>query len=163
MTASAIGSSPPAHTHRHHHTSPAQQNPLDPAASGTGASTTAASTAPSGDGLRKFASELQSILLQAQSGQPSTTGTTATNPSTATDPAGASDPTAPAGGGPIRHIAERLQSLLNDGSQPSATTSQASGSDSLQSVLDTLQKTLQQRLQSYATATPATATTALTA
>ena len=67
----------------------------------------------------------------------------------------------------MRHLADRLQDLLGSGNGAKAgqaTPAAAGSSDSLQSVLDRLQSTLQQRLQSYGTATPAaSSSTSLTA
>ena len=148
----------------------------------TPATTSTASDSTASSGLQKFATELQSILISAQSGQANASNTTATDPATASDPAGATDPTAspnPAGRA-VRHLADRLQDLLSSvngsGTTGTASTSTASTSnaatnttsrtaqpDSLQSVLDRLQTTLQQTLQSYGTAAAATSTTSLTA
>jgi hypothetical protein len=93
---SSTQSATPVAHHHHHKPAAATSSQTDPlSASTTGASTSSASTAsasqaaPAGAGLQKFASELQSILLNAQSGQSSGTATTASASATSTNPLGA--------------------------------------------------------------------------
>ena len=157
------------HGHHHHHpgaSAASQQSDVfgsDPASATTAgpSGSQSASTAQPGAGLQKFAAELQSILLSAQSGQPTAAGTTANTPATATDPADATDPTTSGQAGPIRHLADRLQDLLS-GKQSGAATPINQPQD-LQSVLSALQQTLQKSLASYGSQASTTATTTLTA
>lgn len=181
MSTSAIGaaSANPIHHHGHHSrpattasaTSPASDllAPADGSNSATGATGKTADASPTA-GLQKFAAELQSILISAQSRQANAAPTTASDPATAADPNGATDPSAPSkpGGHAVRHLADRLQDLLaaGGGTAQAGSTSTASGANqpvSLQSVLDRLQSTLQQTLQSYGKDAAKTATTSLTA
>ena len=183
MSTSALGAAASSQVHAHHHyrradtatssTSAAAADPrsqLPPTdstdASGTSSAAGSGTASNPGAGLQKFAAELQSILISAQSGTKATT--TADNAATAADPAGATDPTAPpnAGGSTVRNVADRLQDLLAGGS--GSVASQAAITDtsqptSLQSVLDRLQSTLQQTLQSYGSAAANKASTSLTA
>ena len=150
----AQASSTQVHGHRHHRRdsgSVSQADPFasTPAASGPG-STPVANGTPPAAGLQKFASELQSILLSAQSGTPA-------------NAAAGTSPTASGQSGPIRDMADRLQDLLGNGTD-AATPSSAGGSkDSLESVLNTLQQTLQHRLASYGSQATASSSTSLTA
>ena len=157
---------PPPHHHRRAAALPSQSASSQ---SGQSAATAIAGPAPAagaaasnspGAGLQKFASELQSILLNAQSGQPSASGTTADDPATAADPAGAADPTVAAHRGPglVRNVADRLQELL--GGSASAATNQPAN---LQDVLNKLQQTLQQNLAAYQAAGAQTQAASLTA
>ena len=181
--------SPAYHHHHAHHSKTASgtdnDDPFADASSstagtsGASSSATAASTSDTSTaGIQKFAAELQSILLSAQSGQPTAAGTTAQSATAASDPADATDPTlavnAPPSSGPgagasgIRHLADRLQELLSSNNLPAGSATPAAsstpstaasstaiassaGSDpnSLQSVLDRLQTTLQQTLANY--------------
>ncbi len=146
------------HVHAHHHRSAAQPAaPATPAGSTAQAGVTPAAT---DGGLQKFASELQSILLSAQAGRASGTGSTASDPSAASDPAASVDPTASPSATPARGVADRLQALLAGGD--SASAGGGTTGSGVQDVLDRLQKTLQQTLASYgsASATPATSISA---
>lgn len=180
MSTSAIGaaSAIQIQPHGHHHRAGASASAASSAnnllasaddstsASATTAPSTTADSSPS-VGLQKFAAELQSILISAQSGQ-KVGSTTASDPATAADPDGATDPSAPSktGGHAVRHLADRLQDLLASTGGAPASPAVASGTDqpaNLQSVLDRLQSTLQQTLQSYGKDAAKTATTSLTA
>ena len=182
MSTSAIGATPANQVYHHgHHPRPnapasaasSQADPLASAVDPSSASASAASkTADAGPsvGLQKFAAELQSILISAQSGQAKGATTTANDPATAADPGGATDPSAPSkpGGHAVRHLADRLQDLLAnaDSSTKAASPDAAAGTNqpvNLQTVLDRLQSTLQQSLQSYGNATAKPATTSITA
>ena len=153
------------HGHHHHHnTRPVYQaGQAGTPASGLSGATAAASpsgsassgsASPAASGNQSFASELQSILLSAQSGQP-----------------GTADQPAAGQGGPIRHLADRLQDLLGTLSPPVATAAGASPAGAaapvsrpeLESVLDTLQRTLQHTLAAYGTQAQTAPATALSA
>ena len=164
MTSSIGGvqsSSTPVHGHHHHRRDSDAASQADPFASGTSASSpgstpASGATAP-GAGVQKFASELQSILLNAQSGQQATSATPANT-------AAGSNPTPAEQSGPIRHLADRLQELLGN-STPATTSSSApnGASGSLDSVLNTLQQTLQHTLSRYGSQANASSSTSLTA
>ncbi len=160
-------SSVPHHGHRHHGAGSSQDasqgfgslsDVLGAGGSTAGASGAAASTV----GAQGFASQLQSILLGAQ--QPGVTAPS--SPATVASPASATDSDAQPFGA-VRHLADRLQSLLSQsslaGAAGAAAASAAQPLNSLQSVLDNLQHTLQQSLAAYQTPTASTASTLLTA
>ncbi len=165
MTASSITASSagavPHHGHHRHSAGSAQDDSSqdfgslsDVLGAGDAGSGSPAPAAPS-TGLQGFASQLQSILLSAQPG--------AASPATAaTDPTSITDPASPLSG-PISHLADRLQSLLGQSLAGAAATSATQPAQSLQSVLDNLQQTLQQSLAAYQTPTGSTASTLLTA
>ena len=115
-------------------------------------------SAPSSDptGIQTFASELQSFLVSLQDQSKDASTDPATNSDAAVDPGSNPVPT-----GALTHIAERLQSLLDGvtGSTKATDTSTTDAPQTLQSVLDKLQSTLTQALQSYGSTTTTAATT----
>ena len=129
---------PPVQGHHHHHHRPAAAA----ATAGSSGATPAVAAAPAA-GLQSFTDALKSILLNAQSGQ-------------------ASGGATPATVGPVRQIADQLQTLLG-GSGVAPTSATASQPASLASVLDTLQQTLQQSLASYQQSDSTQSATLLTA
>lgn len=127
-TAATSGPSSVGHAHPVHHRrgSAGAAPPSELPAAAPATPTAGTSSAGS---VQPLASGLQSVLLDAQAKQPATQadGSTATT-------------------GVASQVADRLQSLLGGDS---------TGSADLKSVLDRLQQTLQQTLQSYRTAAPA--------
>ena len=172
----STASSPQVHGgHHHHHAKAALQSDAfgtdtTSSASATSGTATQPSTAtPPTTGLQNFASELQSILLGAQANQTAGQAPTAGTGADGQTAAAATDPTVDAGqsasqGSPIRHLADRLQDLLGGAgaSNPASASTTSGAQPNLQSVLSTLQQTLQQRLASYGSQAAA-ATTTLTA
>jgi hypothetical protein len=190
MSGSSIGSTQAINTPVHHHHHHAAGSQATGASKSSAAASSAASSASAIDpaaqtdstgtsdtnaasGIQKFASELQAILLSAQSGQQSgqpNPTSTADNPATASHPAAATDPTSTNRPGSIAHLADRLQQLLSaatpasSSTTASGTTTTAASTDpnSLQGVLDRLQSTLQTTLSQYGSQAIAGATASLT-
>ncbi len=144
--------------HHHHRveSGSSQTDLLDATSTGaTGATTATTGTASTpattsaANGIQSFADALQSILVSAQAGSTAASG-----------PAGV-----------VGHLAERLQQLLGGNADTTTTapattasaTTSTSDPDSLQSILNKLQQTLQTTLQSYQAADAAQTNTLLTA